>query len=313
MISEESELYRLHPDWALAIPGEKPIRSRCQLVLDLSRREVCDYLFKAICEVLDQGEIDYLKWDVNRSIAETYSATAENQGKVLYDYMLGLYDLLERLLQRYPKLLIEGCSGGGGRYDAGMLYYTPQIWCSDNTDALDRLQIQYGTSFGYPMSMMGAHVSACPNHQTGRSVPLETRIVTALCGGGFGFELDPAKLSEEEKSEIRLAAERRRQEEKLTREGLYYRLSDPQKEEVAAWSFVSETGDEALICAVLQTTHGNPLPQYVRPRGLREGALYRSRETGRIYAADALMETGFPLPPELRERESFVMHLERLA
>ena len=168
MVSEDSDLYRKHPDWALTVPGRNPVRSRNQLVLDFSRKEVVDEIYDQICKVLDQGNIEYVKWDMNRSLMDVYSSVTRDQGRVLHDYVLGLYDFLERLVQRYPNLLIEGCSGGGGRFDAGMMYYTPQIWCSDNTDAIDRLRIQYGTSFGYPVSVVGSHVSAVPNHQTGR-------------------------------------------------------------------------------------------------------------------------------------------------
>ena len=197
MVSEDSDIYRNHPDWAIQIPGRKPIRARNQLVLDFSRKDVRDYIFDQICSVLDQGNIAYVKWDMNRSLTDIYSM--ENaQGKVTYDYVLGVYDFLERLMQRYPDMLIEGCSGGGGRFDAGMLYYTPQIWCSDNTDAVDRLRIQYGTSFFYPVSVVGSHVSAVPNHQTGRNVSLNTRGVVAMAGT-FGYELNPETLSNEEK------------------------------------------------------------------------------------------------------------------
>ena len=165
-------------------------------------KEVVDAVYEQMCQVLDQGNIEYVKWDMNRSMAEVYSMTAEEQGSVQYDYMLGLYDFLERIISRYPDLLIEGCSGGGGRFDAGMLYYTPQIWCSDNTDAVDRVRIQYGTSFGYPVSAVGSHVSAVPNHQTGRKTSLHTRGVCAMAGT-FGYELDPAKMTDEERKEIR--------------------------------------------------------------------------------------------------------------
>ena len=202
MVSEDSDLYRKHPDWALTVPGRKPVRSRNQLVLDFSRKEVVDEIYDQICKVLDQGNVEYVKWDMNRSLMDIYSAATKDQGRVLHDYVLGLYDFLERLVQRYPNLLIEGCSGGGGRFDAGMMYYTPQIWCSDNTDAIDRLKIQYGTSFGYPVSVVGSHVSAVPNHQTGRKTPLHTRGVVAM-SGTFGYELDLMNLSEEEKQEIR--------------------------------------------------------------------------------------------------------------
>ena len=141
MISEDSDLYRAHPDWALKIPSRNPIRARNQLVLDFSRKEIRDHVFDAICAVLDQGNVEYIKWDMNRSINDVYSWSGREHGRLLYDYVLGVYDFLERLIQRYPDMLIEGCCGGGGRFDAGMLYYAPQIWCSDNTDAIDRLEI----------------------------------------------------------------------------------------------------------------------------------------------------------------------------
>ena len=202
MVNEDSDLYREHPDWALAVPGRKPVMARNQMVLDFSRREVVDHVFDQICGVLDECRADYVKWDYNRCIYEAYSHGAEDQGKVLYDYMLGVYDFLDRLTKRYPDLLLEGCSGGGGRFDAGMLYYAPQIWCSDNSDAVDRLTIQHGTSFGYPPFTMGAHVSVCPNEQNGRVTPFETRAAVAMAGT-FGYELDPAKLSDEEKEMVR--------------------------------------------------------------------------------------------------------------
>ena len=310
MINEDSELYRSHPDWALAIPGKAPIRSRSQLVLDFSRAEVREHIFESICQVLDQGRVEYLKWDVNRSIADVYSHTAADQGRVLYDNMLGVYEILERLNTRYPDLLIEGCSGGGGRFDAGMLYYSPQIWCSDNTDAIDRLRIQYGTSFGYPVSAVGSHVSACPNHQTGRTVPIETRGAVAAAGT-FGCELDPAKLSEAERRAVREQTRLYRENADLIREGLYYRLSDPMSDDCCAWAFVSEDGKEAMITAVLQALHGYMQPQYIRLRGLTPGALYRDRESGRIFGADALMDMGLPLPQGMRQFESFVWRLEK--
>lgn len=199
-ISEDSDLYRAHPDYALKIPGRDPVRSRFQLVLDFSRKEVVDCIWEQMKEILDNAHISYVKWDMNRSLSDLYSKAlpADRQGEVSHRYVLGLYDLLERLNCTYPDLLIEGCSGGGGRFDAGMLYYTPQIWCSDNTDAINRLEIQYGTSFGYPISAVGSHVSAVPNHQTGRITPFHTRGVVASAGS-FGYELDPALLSDEEK------------------------------------------------------------------------------------------------------------------
>ena len=312
MISEDSKLYRAHPDWALTIPGQPPVRSRSQLVLDLSRPEVREALFESICGVLDQGNIEYLKWDANRSIAETCSpGGTEDPGKFHYDYMLGLYELLERVVQRYPDLLIEGCSGGGGRFDAGMLYYSPQIWCSDNTDAVDRLSIQYGTSFGYPASAVGAHVSACPNHQTGRVTPMRTR-GTVAAAGTFGFELDPAKLSGEERAEVRRMIADCIRDADLVREGLYYRLNDPARSPFCAWAFVAGDGSRALISAVLTEKHANMPALYVRPRGLTPGALYRDADRGSVYPADALTDTGFPLPADMAQYDSFVLRLERI-
>ena len=308
MIAEDSDLYREHPDWALTIPGRNPVHARNQLVLDFSRKEVVDHIFDQICKVLDQGNIEYVKWDMNRSLMDVFSRGTEDQGRVMYDYVLGLYDFLERIVTRYPDLLIEGCSGGGGRFDAGMMYYTPQIWCSDNTDALDRLQIQYGTSFGYPVSAVGSHVSAVPNHQTGRITSLHTRGVVAMAGT-FGYELNLGKLSEEEKQEIRLQVEEYRKFAPLIQTGLYYRLSDPAREEYAAWAFVSEDQKEVLLNVVLQEIHGNMTVNYVKLQGLKCSAIYRDMETGKIYNGAALMEAGIPMPVEMGEFKAYQMHL----
>lgn len=308
MISEDSDLYREHPDWALTIPGRNPVHARNQLVLDFSRKEVVDHIFDQICKVLDQGNIEYVKWDMNRSLMDVFSRGTEDQGRIMYDYVLGLYDFLERIVTRYPDLLIEGCSGGGGRFDAGMMYYTPQIWCSDNTDALDRLQIQYGTSFGYPVSAVGSHVSAVPNHQTGRITSLHTRGVVAMAGT-FGYELNLGKLSEEEKQEIRLQVEEYRKFAPLIQTGLYYRLSDPAREEYAAWAFVSEDQKEVLLNVVLQEIHGNMTVNYVKLQGLKCSAIYRDTETGKIYNGAALMEAGIPMPVEMGEFKAYQMHL----
>ena len=303
MVSEDSDLYREHPDWALNVPGRKPVRSRNQLVLDFSRKEVVDEIYERICKILDQGNIEYVKWDMNRSLMDVYSTATRDQGRVMYDYVTGLYNFLERLVQRYPNLLIEGCSGGGGRFDAGMMYYTPQIWCSDNTDAIDRLQIQYGTSFGYPVSAVGSHVSAVPNHQTGRKTPLHTRGVVAM-SGTFGYELDLLKLSEEEKQEIRGQIAEYKKYAPVIQNGLYYRLSDPEKDEICAWEFVNteENGEsKVLLNVVMQTIHGNMPVNYVKLRGLEENAVYREEKSGKRYTGAALMYGGMPLPVELGE------------
>ena len=307
MVSEDSDLYRKHPDWALTVPGRNPVRSRNQLVLDFSRKEVVDEIYDQICKVLDQGNIEYVKWDMNRSLMDVYSSVTRDQGRVLHDYVLGLYDFLERLVQRYPNLLIEGCSGGGGRFDAGMMYYTPQIWCSDNTDAIDRLRIQYGTSFGYPVSVVGSHVSAVPNHQTGRKTPLHTRGVVAM-SGTFGYELNLMKLSEEEKQEIREQIAEYKSYAPIIQNGLYYRLSDPATEEICAWEFVHTDEKEqskVLLNIVMQVIHGNMTVNYVKLQGLEETAVYREEKSGKRYTGAALMYGGMPLPIEPGEYQAY--------
>ena len=310
MVNEDSDLYRKHPDWAFAVPGKKPVRSRNQLVLDFSRKEVVDYIYDSITKVIESGNIEYIKWDMNRSIANVYSSEDKYKGNVYYDYVLGLYDFLERLNKNYPDILIEGCSGGGGRFDAGMLYYTPQIWCSDNTDAIDRTKIQYGTSFGYPVSAVGAHVSAVPNHQTGRSVSIDTRGVVAM-SGSFGYELDLGKVSEAEKNTIKEQIKTFKKEAELIHNGLYYRLSDPYKDPVAAWEFVSKDGDDVLVNVVCLKMHGNMQPLYVRFKGLNENVTYKDVKTGKIYPAEALMNIGMPFMPELGEYQSWQVELKR--
>ncbi|MCI9153441.1 MAG: alpha-galactosidase, partial [Ruminococcus sp.] len=308
-VNEDSALFKRHPDWAMRIPGRNPVRARNQLVLDFSRKEVVDSIFEQICDVLDKGNIEYVKWDMNRGLADIYSCGTEEQGKVLHDYVLGLYDFLERLVQRYPNILIEGCSGGGGRFDAGMLYYTPQIWCSDNTDAVDRVRIQYGTSFGYPVSSVGSHVSAVPNHQTGRVTSLATRSVTAMAGT-FGYELDLGRLSEEEKQEIRRQVADYHRYAPLILNGLYYRLTNPFEQTVGAWQFISKDQSQVLLYAVMLEVHGNMTVDYVKLKGLKSGCMYREQVSGRLYSADALMEAGIPLPVAFGEYDAYQMYFE---
>ena len=308
-VNEDSALFKRHPDWAMRIPGRNPVRARNQLVLDFSRKEVVDSIFEQICDVLDKGNIEYVKWDMNRGLADIYSCGTEEQGKVLHDYVLGLYDFLERLVQRYPNILIEGCSGGGGRFDAGMLYYTPQIWCSDNTDAVDRVRIQYGTSFGYPVSSVGSHVSAVPNHQTGRVTSLATRSVTAMAGT-FGYELDLGRLSEEEKQEIRRQVADYHRYAPLILNGLYYRLTNPFEQTVGAWQFISKDQSQVLLYAVMLEVHGNMTVDYVKLKGLKSGCMYREQVSGRLYSADALMEAGIPLPAAFGEYEAHQLYFE---
>ena len=303
MISEDSDLYREHPDWAMQNPGRNPGRGRNQLVLDFSREDVREHIFDQICRVLDQGNIEYIKWDMNRSVTDFYSVE-NRQGRVSYDFVTGLYDFMEKLLARYPKLMIEGCSGGGGRFDAGMMYYTPQIWCSDNTDALDRLRIQYGTSFFYPMSTVSAHVSAVPNHQTGRITSLRTRGIVAMTGA-FGYELSLSRLSAEEKGEIREQIRQYKEFEPLISTGDYYRLSNPFEDDCAAWMFVSADRKHILLHVVILENHGNMTVNYVRLKELLPDAVYEEAASGKCYCGSALMQAGIPIPVEMGDYRAY--------
>lgn len=297
MVSEDSQLYREHPDWAIQIPGRKPMRGRYQLLLDMTRAEVRDYLYRVISEILNSADISYVKWDMNRSISDWYSyaLSPDCQGEMSHRYVLGVYELLERLTNAFPNILFEGCSGGGGRFDAGMLFYCPQIWCSDDTDAYERTKIQYGTSFFYPISTVGAHVSAVPNHQTGRVTPLEARAVTAMAGS-FGYELDLSTLSENEKETVKEQIQRFKKYGPLIHNGNYYRLSNPMNEKYAVWCFVSEDHSEVLLHGMIFHTEPNMLRYPVRLRGLAPDKCYQLNGSSEIYTGRALMEGGILLP-----------------
>ena len=314
MISEDSDLYREHPDWCFRIPGRGVVRSRNQLNLDITRKEVRDHIMDSIFKVMDSANVEYIKWDMNRSVANVYSNALppERQGEVFHRYVLALYDMQERLVQRYPDLLFENCCGGGGRFDAGMLYYSPQIWCSDNTDAIERLMIQYGTSFGYPISAVGSHVSACPNHQTGRTTPLATRGVVASAGT-FGFELNLAELTEQDKTMIRQMIRDYKKEEHLVQTGDYFRLVDPfRNQEYVVWEIVSKDQAEVLVKGVILRSECNPRIHLIYLRGLDARAKYREQETGRVYTGAALMNAGIPLPVVSGDYQPFVCHFNRI-
>ena len=309
MVSEDSDLYRSHPDWAIKIPSRNPVRSRYQLVLDMINPEVRDYLFGAISDILKNADISYIKWDMNRSICDWYTPclSADNQGEMPHRYVLGLYELLERLTTAFPDVLFEGCSGGGGRFDAGMLYYCPQIWCSDDTDAFERTKIQYGTSFFYPVSAIGSHVSAVPNHQTGRITPIETRAVTAMAGS-FGYELDLNTLSHDEKQEVKEQIVRFKKDGPLIHNGLYYRLSDSLNDKYAMWGFVSEDKKEVLVHGVIFRTEPNRTQYLAKLRGLLPDTNYRLAENGEVYKGSALMNGGILLPKSWGDYASIEMH-----
>lgn len=313
MVNMASDLFREHPDWAFIIPGKQPVRSRDQLLLDFSRKEVVDNICEQLFSVLDGCGIDYIKMDMNRSINDVYSAamTSQSQGKVLYQYMLGVYVFMERLLTRYPDLLLEGCAGGGGRFDAGMLYYAPQIWCSDMTDAIERVRIQYGTSFGYPVHTMGAHVSKSPNEQTGRETPINTRGAVAMAGT-FGYELDLNLVSEDDKEAVRQQIINFKRWCHLNFDGLYFRLTDVNtNREEAAWMLVAPDKSEALITIVTLDIHDNAPIRYIRCKGLDRTAVYYEEQSGQRYTGAALMHAGIPVPKHRGEYVAWQIHLTR--
>ena len=311
MVSEDSDLYRQHPDWALQIPGRVPNHSRNQLVLDMSRADVRDYLMERFEAILGETQIEYVKWDMNRSVCDLYSHADPHAGGLYHKYVLGVYELLERFVQRFPQILLEGCSGGGGRFDAGMLYYSPQIWCSDNTDAMNRLDIQYGTSFFYPASAVGAHVSACPNHQTGRTVPFSTRADVALAGS-FGYELDLRTLSDEEKEQVTEEVAEFKKYYELTHEGRYYRLTDAKNRDFAAWEFTAKDRSRALVEIVKKDAWGNPLPVHVNVCGLADDAKYRCSMDGHVRTGRSWNRAGVTLSEFLRAGESRKLVFEQV-
>ena len=308
MICEDSDLYRAHPDWALRIPGREPNRGRDQLVLDMSREAVREYLYERISSILEEAKIDYVKWDMNRSVCDMFGheLPPERMGELYHRFMLGVYELKERLLARFPQLLLEGCSGGGGRFDAGMLYYAPQIWCSDNTDAINRLTIQYGTSFFYPAGTMGAHVSAVPNHQTGRVTPFATRGHVAL-SGTFGYELDLNLVSEDEKQMVKEQLAEFDRCYELTHEGDYYRLTKPGEQTLMAWGFVAKDQSRAMVTVVATDAEGNPLAQHVPVKGLAEGRKYRCSYDGSVHDGSVWNNCGLALKKVLKEYESLLV------
>lgn len=295
MISPDSELYRAHPDWALQIPGRTATLSRCQYVLDLSRKEVRDYAYQSVADILKSADISYVKWDMNRPLTDVGSACVEGscQGEILHRYMLGVYEIQERLMKEFPDLLIENCSGGGGRFDAGMLYYSPQIWCSDDTDAIERLAIQEGTALVYPLSAMGAHVSDCPNHLVGRITPFKTRGEVALAGT-FGYELDITKICEDEQTMIGEQVQMYHKYNHLVREGDYFRIaswSDNQCYD--CWSVAAKDRSEVLVTFVLVLAHISYRSKKIKLQGFDAEKYYQLEGTKEIYSGDVLMNAGF--------------------
>lgn len=294
MISPDSELYRKHPDWAFSVPERTATLSRNQYVLDLSRKEVRDYVYECVYKVISSANIEYVKWDMNRQLTDIGSMefTGDRQGELAHRYVLGVYELQERLVRDFPDLLLENCSGGGARFDPGMLYYSPQIWCSDDTDAIERLSIQEGTELIYPLSTMGAHVSDCPNHTVGRTTPFMTRAHVALAGT-FGYELDITKISDEERMVIPEQVALYHKYNDLVREGDYYRIASYRENGLYdCWMVVAKDKSEALVTYVQVLGKPNVHSRKIKLLGLDEVADYRLDGTDKVYGGDLLMNAG---------------------
>lgn len=313
MISIDSELYRTHPDFLMQVPGRMPSASRSQHVLDFTRLDVRQTIEKQMRKILDTIPLDYIKWDMNRSLSDIYSITLDplRQGEVAHRYMLGLYELLEHLTADYPEILWEGCSGGGGRFDAGFIYYMPQSWTSDNTDAVERMKIQYGTSLAYPISSITAHVSAVPNHQTGRSTSLKTRGETAM-SAVFGYELDLTKLSPEEKKQVKEQIISYQTIRPVIQYGHYYRLASPFEENIVAWMFVSPKQVEAIVFLGRILASAQPAFHEVYLLGLDDEALYQEQTSKRLFSGAELMTVGLYFPDFQGDFQTELLHFKKL-
>ncbi|MDY8025755.1 alpha-galactosidase [Paenibacillus polymyxa] len=296
MVSIDSDLYRKHPDWCIHVPDRPYTLGRNQLVLDLSRKEVCEYIIKSVSDILSDVPITYVKWDMNRHMTDVGSAALppERQRETAHRYILGLYNILEELTSRFPHVLFESCSSGGGRFDAGMLYYMPQTWTSDNTDAICRLKIQWGTSLVYPPITMGAHVSTVPNHQVGRITPLETRGYVAMAGN-FGYELDLTTLTVEEKEIVKKQIALYKEIRSLIQFGKFYRIINPFDENEAAWNFVSEDQTEMAASYFKVLSQPAAAIKTLKFKGLNPDYVYRNVETGELFGGDELMHVGITL------------------
>jgi alpha-galactosidase len=313
MVSLDSGLYRAHPDWCLHVPDRSRSQGRWQLILDYSREDVREAVIGMLSDILGNSGISYVKWDMNRNMTEIGSALLpeERQQETAHRYILGVYQVMETITERFPEILFESCSGGGGRFDPGILYYMPQNWTSDDTDAVERLKIQYGTSLVYPVSAMTAHVSAVPNHQTGRSTPLSFRHAVAMAGN-FGYELDVTRLSEEEKQYISDQIATYKSIRRLVQFGDLYRLMSPFEGNYTSFLFVSEDKKEAVLFLyrILNTPNG-PLFR-MKLGGLNPGYHYRLVGTDRRISGAQLMNYGINEPKELTwgDYNSCLFHLK---
>ena len=296
MISVESELYKAHPDWYLQNKGRTPSFGRNQLVLDLSRKEVCDYVVDVVCKILGSAKISYVKWDMNRYLSEIGSLAfpADQQGEIGHRFVLGVYQIMDRITSAFPDVLFEGCSGGGGRFDPGILYYSPQIWTSDNSDAIERIYIQDGTSLVYPSMAMGAHVSAVPNHQVHRTTPISLRGNVAMAGQ-FGYELDLNMLSDEEFEEVKQQIKFYKEIRETVHQGEMYRICSPfdNKTRNATWQFISKDENQVVVFDYSMAGKANATIEHIKLQGLDENATYVAQDS-KEYKGSYLMYVGIP-------------------
>lgn len=308
MISKQSNLYEKHPDWLIHVPNRHQSHGRNQYVLDFSREEVVNYIYERMEAILSEAPISYIKWDMNRNITEIGSVglPANRQFEVVHRYILGVYDLYERLTKKFPDILFESCASGGARFDPGMLYYAPQAWTSDNTDAIERLKIQYGTSFAYPISSMGAHVSAVPNHQVRRVTSLETRGDVAYFGA-FGYELDVTLMTEDEKETVKKQIQYYKKYRSLIQNGRFYRLKSPFEQDgnVTSWMVVSSDQKQAIIGYYQVLARSNPSYERIELKGLHPDYEYTVMETDQTAYGDELMYAGIALTHEYPGVEAY--------
>lgn len=321
MVCPKSELYKNHPDWAIQIPSREASLSREQLVLDITRDEVRDYIYNSIKSILQSANIEYVKWDMNRALSDISSInlSKEEIGQFYHRYVIAMYKMQNQLIKDFPNLLLENCSSGGGRFDPGMLYYSPQIWTSDDTDAIERLSIQEGTAIIYPLSTIGAHVSVCPNHALGRNTPFKTRGYVAL-SGTFGYELDITKLSKEDKSLIPVQIDLYKKFNPIIREGDYYRIASYQENnEFDCWMSVLKDKSKALLTFVQVLNKVNYKSRIIKLQGLDENAMYKvsypdedqNKFTPYIASGKTLMNAGIMIARDFGDFQAKLVYLEK--